>query len=331
MAGETVADVIIYAEHEQGIPKRSSTELASKAVELAEAVGGSPIAVVLGLGATEAAQQLGRFGIKRAYVCDDDAFTQYLTEPHVDTLVQIISRRAGAIVLFPFTPDCKDIAGRLSMRVDAGLVANVVDLVAAGGGISARETVFGGTYTTTVEVAQGETAMYLVRPNAFAARECPSQISLETVQYVPSERAERARLGERVQEESAQQPLEEAGTIVAGGRGLGGPEPFDLLHDLADALDGSVAASRAAVDAGWISYEHQVGQTGRTVKPQLYIAVGISGAVQHRVGMQTADTIIAINKAEDVPIFQLADLAVVGDLFQIVPALTQAIRKRKGE
>jgi electron transfer flavoprotein alpha subunit len=148
--------------------------------------------------------------------------------------------------------------------------------------------------------------------------------------YSPGEDVKRARRGQTVLEEGSAVPLEEANIIVSGGRGLGGPEPFALLEDLATEIGGTVGASRAAVDAGWIPYAHQVGQTGRTVKPSLYLAVGISGAVQHRVGMQTADTIVAINRDPDAPIFQLSDLAVVGDLFKIVPALTAEIKRRKG-
>jgi electron transfer flavoprotein alpha subunit len=173
-------------------------------------------------------------------------------------------------------------------------------------------------------------AIFLVRPNAFKPGENPKQAQVHQLQVSVSEGSKRARRGATTQEEGAPTPLEEASVIVSGGRGLGGPEPFALLEDLARELGGVVGASRAAVDAGWIPYSHQVGQTGRTVKPQLYIAVGISGAVQHRAGMQTAETIVAINRDPDATIFTLADLGVVGDLFKIVPALTDEIRRRKG-
>jgi electron transfer flavoprotein alpha subunit len=197
--------------------------------------------------------------------------------------------------------------------------------------VDAKETIFGGNFTTSVEVRDSALSVFLVRPNAFSPVESPQHPSVLQVGYSPPEKVTRARKGNKVQEEGAPTPIDEAGIIVSGGRGLGGPEPFALLEELAQAIGGVVGASRAAVDAGWISYPHQVGQTGRTVKPQLYIAIGISGAVQHRVGMQTADTIVAINKDPDAPLFALADLAVVGDLFKIVPALTAEVKKRKGQ
>lgn len=325
------ADILIYVEHEGGQPRRIALEQATKAAQIASQLGGNVLAVALGGGASEAAGRLGQFGVDESYVNDSDVFDRYLTGPHVDAVAQLVEEVKPQALLFPYTPDGKDIASRLAARLNGGLVANVVDLTPHDGHVDATETIFGGNFTTTVEVVESHVSLFLVRPNAFRAEENPKAGTIHQLDYAPSEQATRARKGDKVQEEGAPIPVDEASIIVSGGRGLGGPEPFALLEELAKEIGGVVGASRAAVDAGWISYSHQVGQTGRTVKPQLYIAAGISGAVQHRVGMQTADTIIAINKDPDAPIFQLADLAVVGDLFKIVPALTEEIRKRKGE
>ena len=324
-------DVLVYAEHEAGQPRRLALEMATRAAEIAGQQGGKVLAVALGPGAAGAAERLGRYGVDELYVNESDAFDQYLAEPHVEILAEILSRIEPRVALFPYTSDGKDIASRLAARLQSGLVANVVGVEAGDGRVRAGETIFGGSFTTTVEVENSRVPMFLVRPNAFSPAESPKSVQVHQVEYTPGEAARRARKGQKVQEEGAPTPVDEASIIVSGGRGLGGPEPFSLLEDLAQVLGAVVGASRAAVDAGWISYAHQVGQTGRTVKPQLYVAIGISGAVQHRAGMQTADTIIAINRDPDAPIFQLADLAVVGDLFQVVPALTEEIKRRKGE
>lgn len=323
------ADILIFVEHDAGEPRRASLETASRAAEITGEHGGKVIAVVLGQGAESTAESLGRFGADEIYVNDSDVFERYLTEPQVDVLGKLIAERQPATVLFAYTPDGKDVSSRLSARLSSGAVANVVDVTPEDGRLDARETVFGGNYVTAVEVERSDVSIFLVRPNAFPAEEHPKTPAVHQVEYEPTEAAKRAQVGQSVQQEGAPTPLEEASVIVSGGRGLGGPDPFAMLEELAKELGGVVGASRAAVDAGWISYPHQVGQTGRTVKPQLYVAVGISGAVQHRVGMQTADTIIAINKDPDAPILSLADLGVVGDLFQIVPALIQEIRTRK--
>lgn len=322
-------DIVVYVEHEKGRPRRSALEQVSKATGLAETTGGQVIAVVLGASARGAAEPLARFGADETRFSEDAAFDEFLTDPHVEALASIVEELRPAAVLFPYTTDGKDISSRLSARVASGAVANVVDLGPHDGRLDAYETVFGGNFTTEIQTRESATSIFLVRPNAFTPEEHPRSANPQEIRHSVSDGAKRARRGQAVQEEGAPIPVDEASIIVSGGRGLGGPEPFELLERLAEALGGVVGASRAAVDAGWISYAHQVGQTGRTVKPQLYIAIGISGAVQHRVGMQTADTIIAINKDPDAPIFQLADLAVVGDLFQIVPALTEEIQKRK--
>jgi electron transfer flavoprotein alpha subunit len=325
-----VSGILIFVEHEGGKPKRIALEESSKASELTAQVGGQVIAVALGAGAADVAEPLGRYGTDIVYVDDNDVFDQYLADPHVDVLAEIVEREQPQVVLLPYTPDGKDIASRLGARLSSAMVANVVDVVDRDGRPAAKETVFGGNYITTVDVEHSQTDIFLVRANAFTPVENPKTPDVRSIEYSPSDAVLRVRKGKTVQEEGAPVPVDEASIIVSGGRGLGGPEPFSILQELADELGGVVGASRAAVDAGWISYPHQVGQTGRTVKPQLYVAVGISGAVQHRVGMQTADTVVAINKDPDAPIFALADLAVVGDLFQVVPALTEEIRKRKG-
>jgi electron transfer flavoprotein alpha subunit len=324
-------DVLVYAEHEGGSPKRTALEAVSKASELAASSGGRVHAVVLGDGAGGAAQRLAQFGADDVHVSEDSVFDDYLVDPHVEALQGLIESETPTSLVFADTADSKDIASRLAARLGAGAISAVVDLTPHDGHLEASETIFGGTYTTTVEPKNAGMAVYLVRPNAFTPQENPKPESVKNIEYTPSDKAKRVRRGNKVEEEGASVPLEEASVIVSGGRGLGGPEPFSLLEELAHELGGVVGASRAAVDAGWIPYAHQVGQTGRTVKPQLYIAIGISGAVQHRVGMQTADTVVAINRSEDAPIFQLADLAVVGDLFKVVPALTAEVRRRKGE
>lgn len=325
-----MSDILIYVEHDQGQPRRSALEAATKATALAASSGGKVRAIALGAGARVAAERLGQYGVEELYANEADVFDRYLTEPHVDVVAALVEQTGSTALFFPYTSDGKDIASRLSARLNSGAVANVVDVVDDSGHLDARETVFGGNFTTTVEFTESPVQIFLIRPNAFPAEDKPVQIQTFDLTYQPTPEATRAVKGQTVQEEGAPMPLEEATIIVSGGRGLGGPEPFALLEALARELGGVVGASRAAVDAGWISYPHQVGQTGRTVKPQLYIAVGISGAVQHRVGMQTADTIVAVNRDADAPIFQLADLAVVGDLFQIVPALTEEIKRRKG-
>jgi electron transfer flavoprotein alpha subunit len=325
-----VADFLVYVEHEGGRPKRSSLESAAKAAQLAHATGGKVRAVALGAGAPDTAARLGQYGVDQLFANDSDVFDRYLTEPHVDAVASLLEQSGSNAIFLPYTADGKDIASRLSARLSSGAVANVVDVVDNGGHLDARETAFGGTYTNTVEFVDSPVRIFLIRANAFPAEENLKDIQTFALPYEPTPESTRAVKGQVVQEEGAPTPVDEAAVIVSGGRGLGGPEPFELLQALADELGGVVGASRAAVDAGWISYSHQVGQTGRTVKPQLYIAVGISGAVQHRVGMQTADTIIAVNRDADAPIFQLSDLAVVGDLFQIVPALTEEIKRRKG-
>lgn len=326
MAEET----LIYVEHDRGNPRRLALEAATGARQALKGKG-RLLAVALGEGASGTASQLARYGVEEVFINEDPVFDEYLAEPHTDFLAALTREVHPSVMLFPYTQDGKDIASRLAARCRVGVVANVIGLEDHGDHLDARATVFGGQYTTTIETCNGPYGIMLLRANAYRPEESPANITVTPVEYDAPERVKRARLGQVVQEEGVPTPIEEAAVIVSGGRGLGGPEAFDLLAKLSEVLGGVVGASRAAVDAGWISYSHQVGQTGRTVKPQLYFAVGISGAVQHRVGMQTADTIIAINRDGDAPIFQLADLGVVGDLFQVVPALTAEIQRRKGE
>ncbi len=324
------SDIMVYVELENGQPKRTALELATVAADLAAHGGGKVLAIALGPNAAGAADRLGRYGVDQLLVSEDPIFEEFLVDPHVDLLARLAQEFEPQAVLFSDSADGRDIAARLAARVGAGLVSGVVDLVAHGDHVDAHESIFGGNFVTTVEVQNARLGVFLVRPNAFTPKESPKSAAVRTLDYTPGDDVKRARRGRTVLEEGEATSLEEASVIVSGGRGLGGPEPFALLEQLAAEIGGAVGASRAAVDAGWIPYAHQVGQTGRTVKPSLYMAVGISGAVQHRVGMQTADTIVAINRDPDAPIFQLSDLAVVGDLFKIVPALTAEIKRRKG-
>jgi electron transfer flavoprotein alpha subunit len=288
--------------------------------------------VFTGQGFDKAKERLAAFGAARAIVAETPE--GFLLQPEIDALTALVRERSPEAVFFASQPKGKDLAAGLAAKVGAGVIADAVDLEAdANGGpgaLIATKSVFGGATTVKCRV-KGSPQIICVKPNAFVAEESAATLSEERVDVAVSDDAKRARIVNSVKQEEGGRPnVEEAAIIVSGGRGLGGPEHFKLVEDLADALGAGVGASRAAVDAGWYPHQHQVGQTGKTVSPQLYIAVGISGAIQHRAGMQTSKTIVAINKDAEAPLLALSDFAVVGDLFKVVPALTEEINKRKG-
>ncbi len=235
-----------------------------------------------------------------------------------------------SLVLIPNTLSGRDVAGRLMVRLGAGIVADVTDFKIEGGSVACTSPKLGGALVTTCALRPGEYGIATVRPNAFAATPNEAGARIETLEK-PAGRTYAAVIEDDVEEGAGELALEEAPVVVAGGRGLGGPEPFEtLLKPLARALGGAVGASRAAADAGWVPYNLQIGQTGKTVTPNLYIAVGISGAIQHKVGMRASGTIVAINKDGAAPIAEFSDLLVVGDAFRIVPELTKMIENAKG-
>ena len=313
----------IYGELKESKAAPIAFELAAKAREL-----GDVEAVVLGPGAKAAAAELGKHGVKKAYVCEDQAFQDYLAEPATDQLAELVKQHSPELILFGFTYDSREVAGRLAARLGTGLISNSQDLAKADGGFVASVPYFGGAKVAKMK-AQNSPAIVLLRPKSVEASETGGSAEVEEVPAAIGANSKRARIADRVVEAGEQVKLEEARIVISGGRGLGGPENFPLLDDLAGALGGAVGASRAVVDAGWVPYSMQVGQTGKTVRPGLYIAVGISGAMQHTVGMKTSKVIIAINKDAEAPIMKMADLGVVGDALKIVPALTAAVKKKK--
>ncbi len=318
-------DVIVFIEHTAGVPRRVSYEMATKAKELASALGGSLHAVVLGNGAATAAAAIQQYPFDTIHVSEDPEIESFMVDPSVDYLEAAARSVGPSLILVPHTFIGRDIGSRVAARLACGQNADITDFVVEGGKVGCLSPKLGGTIVTTCAL-KGDFGMAAVRPNSFKA--VPSPGAGEIVQLdKPAGKTYRVKVEEVVAEDAGELAVEEASTVVSGGRGVGGPEPFKtILKDLADSLGGSVGASRAAVDAGWIAHGHQVGQTGKTISPNLYFAVGISGAIQHKVGMRTAATIVAINKDGSVPIGEFADLLVVGDLFQIVPELTKAIK-----
>ncbi|HYM50291.1 MAG TPA: electron transfer flavoprotein subunit alpha/FixB family protein [Candidatus Limnocylindrales bacterium] len=321
-----MAAVWVFAETTDGKPRPIALELLTKARSL-----GETSAIALGPGAAQSAEALGQYGAGVVYAHEDPAFSEVLAQPAVDLLASLVQKHKPALLLFGMTYDGRDIASRLSARLGAPLIANATDIGPhAGGSWAVVSPLFGGsTLVTTVPKGDGP-AIVLVRPKAFTPE--PLTGSAARLQRL-TDPVDRSRPSARVvrrETEQAQGPrLEDAAIIVSGGRGLGGPEHFKLVDDLAAQLGAAVGASRAVVDAGWKPYAFQVGQTGKTVKPSVYIAIGISGAMQHTVGMKGARTIIAINKDPEAPIFKLVDLGVVGDVHKVVPQLTEELRRRK--
>ncbi len=322
-------DVIAFIEHTGATPRRVSLELAAAAKDLAAELGGASHAVVLGAGANAVANVLKAYGVDKIHVSEDPDVDAYLIDPAVDYL-EAAARAAGpAVILVPNTMIGRDTGSRVAARLGAGLTADVTGLHVQDGRVVSVSPKLGGLTITTCAFKDGDYGVVAVRPNTFVARERPGASEIVALEK-PAGKTYRIAIEGSVEEAAAELGVDEASVVVSGGRGVGGPEPFTtILHDLADALGGAVGASRAAVDAGWVSHSHQVGQTGKTISPQLYVAVGISGAIQHKVGMRTAATIVAINKDGGVPIGEFADLLVVGDLFQIVPELTKRVREAK--
>jgi electron transfer flavoprotein alpha subunit len=316
-----MAEVLVLVEHVDGAPKKVTFELLTLARSL-----GEPAAVFIGNGYDNAKDKLAEYGATKIYVAGDGELDGYLVAPKAEVLAQIVSSASPAAVLIPSTPEGKEIAGRLAVKTDSGVIT---DAVGVDDGFVAKQSIFGGAINVAAKVSKG-TPTITVRPNSTAPEAAPAQPTEEQVSATISDAAKSAKILDRVTEKKGGRPeLTEAAIVVSGGRGLGEGSNFALIEKLADTLGAAVGASRAATDAGWYPHTNQVGQTGKTVSPQLYMAIGISGAIQHRAGMQTSKTIVAINKDPEAPIFELVDFGIVGDLFNVVPQLTEEIDKRK--
>lgn len=343
-------DVWALAEIANGKLTGVSLQVASKAAELAGALGGSSAAVALGTNTAAAAAELGSFGVKTVYAADGAVYDDYLVQPHVETLSALVEQHQPAVILFVLSNYGRDVAARLAARLGLGLEYNVSEVSVEGGELALTVPAFDGAQSVRAEFVGGGTKLVGARPNAFptnrvggsaevvsvAAASAPANGAKLSAPLGAADAGESGHLAKAADGHDYWQPganhpkLEEAQIIVSGGRGLGGPAGFAEVEALATALGASVGASRPAVDDGWIPYAYQVGQTGKTVKPAVYIAIGISGAVQHKSGMGSSKLIIAINKDKDAPIFDFCDLGVVGDLNVIVPQLTAAVKRHKG-
>jgi electron transfer flavoprotein alpha subunit len=317
-----MAEVLVVVDAADGAVKKVGLELLTIAREL-----GEPSAVVFGP-AEGLVEKLAEYGAEKVYVADSPDVASYLVAPKASVLAGLVGRVAPASVLLPSTQEGKEVAGRLAVKLDNGLLVDAVSVTADG---VATQVVFAGSTIVQSKVTRG-IPLVTVRPNSVTPvpAAAPGAATVETVEVVVDDKDKLARVVDRVMEQKGSRPeLTEASIVVSGGRGVGSAENFALVEELADLLGAAVGASRAATDSGFYPHQFQVGQTGKTVSPQLYVALGISGAIQHRAGMQTSKTIVAVNKDGEAPIFELADFGVVGDLFKVVPQAIEEIRKRK--
>ncbi|GAA1789755.1 electron transfer flavoprotein subunit alpha/FixB family protein [Luedemannella flava] len=316
-----MAEVLVLVKVADGKVNKATLE----ALTIARALG-EPAAVAVGAPA-DVVDTLGEYGATKVYVADAPELNDYLVAPAVTVLEQLVREASPAAVLIPSTQEGKEIAGRLAVRLDNGVLIDVNDLAADG---TATQVVFAGSAIVKSKVTRG-VPLVTVRPSSVTPTTAPVTPAVVPVAVTLSDVDKAARVVERVVEAKGARPeLTEASVVVSGGRGIGSADNFKLVEELADLLGGAVGASRAATDSGFYPHQFQVGQTGKTVSPQLYIALGISGAIQHRAGMQTSKTIVAVNKDPEAPIFELADFGVVGNLFDVVPQAAEEIRRRKG-
>jgi electron transfer flavoprotein alpha subunit len=320
-----MAEVLVYVDHADGAVRKPTLELLTIARRI-----GEPVAVHLGPGAEAAAAVLAEHGAVKVLAADAPEFTDYLVVPKVDALEAAAKAVSPVAVLVPSSAEGKEIAARLALRLGSGIITDAVDVEAGPQGPVAVQSAFAAAFTTKSRVSTG-TPVITVKPNAAPVESAPAAGTVEQLQVAFGELATGTKVVSRTPRKSSGRPeLTEAAIVVSGGRGVNGAENFSVIEALADSLGAAVGASRAAVDAGWYPHSNQVGQTGKSVSPQLYIANGISGAIQHRAGMQTSKTIVAVNKDAEAPIFDLVDYGVVGDLFTVVPQLTEEVNARKG-
>ena len=328
-----MAEVLVLVDHVDGAVKKPTYELLTLAKRL-----GEPSAVFIGAGAqgAEVAEKVKAYGAEKVYVVDDASIKGYLVAPKAEALQQLAQQAQSsdggpAAILITSGAEGKEIAARLAIKLESGLITDAVDIETDGAGtVTTTQSVFAGNYTVQAKVTKG-TPIITVKPNSAAPQESAGAGAVEEFAATVSDGAKTAQIVASQPRQATGRPeLTEAAIVVSGGRGVGSEENFAVVEALADALGAAVGASRAAVDAGWRPHSYQIGQTGKTVSPQLYIANGISGAIQHRAGMQTSKTIVAVNKDEEAPIFELVDFGVVGDLHTVLPALTEQVTQRKG-
>jgi len=316
---------LVFLEHHGDELQKGALGVLAKGASLGDDVAG----VVAGSGVDALAAEAGKFGATKVYVADDPALEAPLPQPRIDVLERVISAGGFDTVLFANSVLAADVAAGLAARLGAGLNWDLTDLAREDGRLVGKRPALEDSVYVDVSWTS-EPRLALFRSGSFDPAETGGDAEVEDVAVELQDFSTQARMVEQAHEEASGPSIEDAEVIVAGGRGLGQPESFKLVEDLAAALGGAVAATRAVVDAGWYPYASQVGQTGRSVSPKLYVACGVSGAIQHKVGMQSSGTIVAINKDANAPIFEFCDLGVVGDLHQIVPKLTELVRARKG-
>ena len=319
-----MSQILVLVDHVEGSVRKTTSELLTIARRL-----GEPAAVFVGRGWDAAAPSLAEYGAARAYVIAAEDADDYLVVPKVEALQAAVGA-AGDVgaVLISSSSEGKEIAGRLAVRLESGIITDAVDVQPGDGGVETTQAAFAGGYSVKAHVSKG-VPVITVKPNSAAPEAAPTQTQVQHLEVAFSDVAKAARIVERKAKAKSGRPdLSEAAIVVSGGRGTNGN--FGPVEAFADALGAAVGASRAAVDAGWYPHSNQVGQTGKQVSPQLYVAAGISGAIQHRAGMQTSKTIVAVNKDPEAPIFELADFGVVGDLFTVLPQATAEVAKRKG-
>jgi electron transfer flavoprotein alpha subunit len=329
-----MSEILVLVEHADGEVKKVTYELLTAARQL-----GEPAAVVVAAPGTAAKlrEALASYGAAKVYVAESDDAVSYLVTPKVDVLAALVSPAGGtpgtggpAAVLIAATAEGKEVAGRLAVRTGSGLLVDAVELAGSGSDVTATQSVFGGAFVVKSKATKG-IPIISVRPGGLEAEPAQGAAVEEAVSVPATDPVRAAKITGVEPVVGGDRPeLTEASVVVSGGRGVGSAESFEVVEKLADTLGAAVGASRAAVDSGYYPAQFQVGQTGKTVSPQLYIALGISGAIQHRAGMQTSKTIVAVNKDPEAPIFEIADFGVVGDLFKVAPQLTDEVAKRKG-
>lgn len=327
-----MGELLVLIDHADGQPRTISLQLLAAARRIVADRDLTIAAVWLGPGAADAVEQLGAHGATKLYHWDSDEAASYVTVPQVDALEAAFAVSGADALLFASSNHVKDVAARLGIRLDAGVITDCTAVTVEDGRLVATKEVFGGEMVTTSRVADDRPQLLGISTNAYAAEEsggsAPELVALEVT---VSNAAHAAKVtGVDKQASGGRPDIGEAAIVVAGGRGLGEAEGFELLERLADALGAGVGASRVATDNGWYPHRFQIGQTGRTISPTLYIGAGISGAIQHRAGMQTSQYVVAINKDPDAPIFEIADFGVVGDLYDVIPKLIDELESRDG-